>query len=158
MAGLLTAGRLAPLREELALEPGPRDAGGAPSWTLHDPASGRFFRLGWLEFEILSRWDIGAPAAIAERIACETVLDPTAEEVEEFARFLAGAQLLRVGGPAGMARLARLRAAARPRGRAGPGGWLRTTCSSACRCCGRTACSAGCWCCWASPSRPGSWR
>lgn len=114
MAGLLTPARLSPLRDELALEPGPRAADGAPSWTLHDPSSGRFFRLGWLEFEILSRWALGTPAAIVERIACETVLTPTPEEVEDFARFLSGAQLLRPEGPAGMARLSRLRAASRP--------------------------------------------
>ncbi len=122
MAGVLSAAqpaphlapRLAPLREELALQPGPRGPDGAPSWTLHDPASGRFFRLGWLEFEILARWEMGVPAAIAERIALETMLAPSPEEVEDFARFLAGAQLLRASGPAALDRLARQRAAARP--------------------------------------------
>lgn len=118
MAGVLSAPQdapqLAPLREELVLEPGPRGPDGAPSWTLHDPASGRFFRLGWLEFEVLARWEMGQPAAIAERIALETMLVPSTAEVEDFARFLAGAQLLRASGPAAQERLSRLHAASRP--------------------------------------------
>jgi putative peptide zinc metalloprotease protein len=47
--------RLLPLRDELTLHEGPRTLDGAPTWTLHDPVTNRFFRIGWLEFEILSR-------------------------------------------------------------------------------------------------------
>jgi len=35
--------RLPPLREELALLPGPALAGGQPSHTLHDPVRNLFF-------------------------------------------------------------------------------------------------------------------
>ena len=51
-----TAGGLLPLREEIAIFPGPAAFDGSPSWTLHDPSSNRFYRLGWREFELLSRW------------------------------------------------------------------------------------------------------
>lgn len=53
MAGILAAPpagplRLPPLREDLRLLPGPSGEDGAPTWTLHDPARNRFFRIGWL--------------------------------------------------------------------------------------------------------------
>ena len=47
---------LPPLREEIAIFPGPAALDGSPTWTLHDPAINRFYRLGWPEFEIISRW------------------------------------------------------------------------------------------------------
>lgn len=82
------------LREELRLHPGPRDAGGAPAWTLEDPASGQFFRLGWAELEMLKRWALGSAQAIAEQVSSATTLDLVAEDVERFRGFLRHNQLL----------------------------------------------------------------
>src|SRR5690606_15897577 len=90
IAGIAPAGAptpLAPLREELTLHAGPRADDGAPTWTLHDPAANRFFRIGWAEFEMLSRWDVKDAQAIAARITHETALTISAEEVEAFAKF-----------------------------------------------------------------------
>ena len=87
------------LRDELALHPGPPSADGAPSWTLEDPARGRYFRLGWAEIEMLARWDRDDPAVIAAAITQETTLTVGAAEVEAFVRFLASANLVRVEGP-----------------------------------------------------------
>ena len=99
------APRLAPLRDELELGPGPNAADGSPTWTLHDPPTGRFVRLGWLEFEILRRWTLGTPQAIAAAIAAETTLRPTAEDVGRLARLLVAAHLLRPGSPESIAQL-----------------------------------------------------
>lgn len=110
VAGLAPASArapLAPLREELTLHPGPRAADGAPTWTLHDPAANRFFRLGWAEFEMLSRWDLKDSRAIAARINHETALSLTAADVEAFARFLAANQLLQMAGRAATDELVR---------------------------------------------------
>jgi putative peptide zinc metalloprotease protein len=106
-AALPSGGPLAPLRDELALHPGPRGRDGSPTWTLHDPAAGRWFRIGWSEFEILARWGEGDPAAIAARVARETTLSPDADDVEEFARFLASSDLLRLPAPRGTERMLR---------------------------------------------------
>lgn len=89
---------LAPLRDEVVLEPGPALRGGAPSWTLYDPAANRFYRIGWLEFEVLSRWHLRRPVEIAARIAAETTLEAGPDDVERLAVFLASNELLR-GGP-----------------------------------------------------------
>jgi len=73
-----TAAFLPPLREDLTLSPGPLSEG-QPTWSLYDPARHRFVRLGWLDFEILSRWGLRAPEAILAAIATETTLRPSTE-------------------------------------------------------------------------------
>lgn len=90
---------LPPLRQELTVHPGPRGADGAPSWTLHDPLRNQFFRLSWPAFEMLSRWHLGQPEAVAETIRHETTLEVEAEDVAEMVEFLARGQLLQPAGP-----------------------------------------------------------
>ncbi len=86
---------LPPLREELELFPGPALSDGQPSWTLHDPVRNAFFRIDWLSFEIISRWQLVRPAAIAEDIPRHTTLHPEVEDVLAMVRFLLENQLLR---------------------------------------------------------------
>lgn len=121
MDGVLSAAAgLLPLREDIAVFPGPADAGGAPSWTLYDPARHRYIRIGWLEFEALSRWGLGGPEAVAAGVAEATPLRPTADEVGAIATFAAGAGLLR---DASVGHSRRLLATAQAR-RLGAGTWL----------------------------------
>ncbi len=89
---------LPPLREELTLYPGPSSRDGAPSWSLHDPSSNRFFRIGWPEFEMLSRWHLGDGEAVARSINEETALQVDADTVDAFLTFLARTNLLRLRG------------------------------------------------------------
>lgn len=92
MATLAVADKLThlpELREEIALHPGPTALDGSPTWTLHDPARNQFYRLGWREFEILSRWDSGSPARLITRLKRETTLDIEQDDIEDVARFLA---------------------------------------------------------------------
>ncbi|SMF80510.1 putative peptide zinc metalloprotease protein [Tistlia consotensis] len=112
--------RLTPLREDLSLHQGPRSADGAPTWTLHDPAANRFLRIGWLEFEILSRWALGDAAAIARSIARETPIPADIDDVERFKRFAEMAGLLRSADPLQTERLK----AEVERRRQSPLGWL----------------------------------
>ena len=90
---------LLPLREEIAIFPGPAALDGSPSWTLHDPASNRFYRLGWREFELLSRWDSGSAAALTARVEAETTLQVEQEDVDDLVRFLFSFDLLRASSP-----------------------------------------------------------
>lgn len=85
---------LPPLREEISLLPGPINTDGSPTWTLHDPVDNRFFRVGWFEFEILSRWDLATPEAIAAAIASETTLPHHSLKVSHFIDQLAKSNLL----------------------------------------------------------------
>lgn len=106
---------LPPLREDVALLTGPAAREGSPTWTLHDPVTNRYFRIGWLEFEILSRWKTGRPAEIVERVNAETTLRIAIADVERLARFLDQSELVRRTEPAAARDLAG-RAAARRQG------------------------------------------
>jgi len=98
---------LPPLREDLALLPGPVTADGAPTWTLHDPVANRYFRLGWVEFEMLSRWGLGTAEGVVASLGSETPLHVEPEEVAAFARFAQTAGLTRIADRAGTERLVR---------------------------------------------------
>jgi putative peptide zinc metalloprotease protein len=89
---------LPPLREDLALLPGPL-VEGAPTWSIYDPARHRFLRLGWLDFEILSRWRLRTIAEIIESIRGETTLRPGEDDIKRFATFAYGAGLLQAATP-----------------------------------------------------------
>jgi len=89
---------LPPLREELALLPGPVLADGQPSWTMHDPVRNLFFQIDWPTFEVLRRWWMDDAHAIAAAIDRETTLRLDTDDVQRVAQFLAGHQLLRRAG------------------------------------------------------------
>ena len=117
--GLPEAPRLPPLREDLAIAEGPF-LNGQPTWTIYDPSAHGYVRVGWLEFEILSRWGLGDPAAVAADVSASTALSPTAADVAAFSAFAYGAGLLQAtsaGSSAAMAARARAR-------RHGPAAWL----------------------------------
>lgn len=86
---------LPPLREELALLPGPTLADGQPSHTLHDPVRNQFFQIDWPTFEVLCRWHLSDAAAIAATVSEETTLQLQSEDVEAVLDFLHENQLLR---------------------------------------------------------------
>ncbi len=85
---------LPPLREEIALHPGPGAPDGQPTWTLHDPVRNLFFRIDWQTFSILSRWDLDDGTAICDAIAADTTLRPQLDDLQDVADFLAHNQLL----------------------------------------------------------------
>jgi len=83
------------IREDLKLLPGPRHRDGSPSWRIHDAVRNQFFEIGWLEFELLSRWaEHGDAQSLIARVAGETPLEPVLEEVEELIQFMSLNQLL----------------------------------------------------------------
>lgn len=84
------------LREELQLQEAGNNRDGSPAWHLNDPVRNLWFRLGWLEIEILKRWPLGKAEAIAEAINAGTTLQIDAQDVEEFVGFLQQHQLLKI--------------------------------------------------------------
>lgn len=91
----MQAAALPSLRDDLAVLPGPTAHDGAPTWTLHDPLSNRYFRLSWPAFEILSRWHLGDAQQVVDSVSRETVLEVDREDVGGVVEFLARGQLLR---------------------------------------------------------------
>ena len=87
-------GSVPALREDLRLhEAAPHDDG-SPCWTIQDPITNQFFLIGWLEFELLSRWRFAKKDAILERTNKETPLNATSEELDAFLEFLIGSKLV----------------------------------------------------------------
>lgn len=108
------------LREDLRLFAAAPNRDGSPAWTIQDPVTNRFFRIGWLEFEVLSRWTLLDPKRIAQSVAHDTGLAAQTEHVLMLNRFFEANHLLRVADAAGTARLA----AERERQRGSKLSWL----------------------------------
>ena len=106
---------LPPLRDELVLREAAPDANGAPSWTLFDPLTNRYFAISWPSFEILSRWHLRDPQAVASSVSRDTPLEVVAEDVTQVAEFLSHQHLCMAFDAS--ERLARMREQANP-------GWL----------------------------------
>ncbi|MBE0620237.1 MAG: biotin/lipoyl-binding protein [Burkholderiales bacterium] len=84
------------LREDISLQAAPPGRDGAPYWNLYDPVRNSFFRVGWLEFEMLSRWREGMPAEDLSAAVCsDTPLDIELEDVLSLVQFLQHNELIR---------------------------------------------------------------
>ena len=90
--------------------PGPPGAGGAPTWTIYDPALHRFLRIGPMEFEIFARWGMGNAERIAGSVREGTTFPARTEDVDAALRFAQAANLLHpAGGGPGLAAQMRAR-------------------------------------------------
>ncbi|MBN3053363.1 HlyD family efflux transporter periplasmic adaptor subunit [Pectobacterium brasiliense] len=101
-----TAG-LSPLRDELILHAGPANRDGSPSWTLEDPLRGLYFRIGWAEMAMLSRWSMGNAAQIVADVSQTSALTLDDSDVQYFNRFLQANSLTRVSGDEALAQFSR---------------------------------------------------
>lgn len=93
------------LRQDLSLHAGPAADDGSPTWTVHDPAANRFYRIGWAAFEILSRWHLRSVPAILQAICAQTTLQADDGTLLEVLQFLAHHNLLDAAGAADSERL-----------------------------------------------------
>lgn len=107
--------KLPPLREELRLLPASPNPDGTPAWMIQDPVNNRFFRIGWIDFEILLRWTSGTPKPIIEGVNSETTMRIDDNDVIGLLGFLDQHSLLRPEGREGVRKLAR-QAAAKKKG------------------------------------------
>lgn len=82
------------LREDLRLFAAGPHPDGSPAWVIEDPVRNRHFRIGWLEFEFLSRWRM-LPDELLADIGRRTTMQPEAGQLREFADFLRANDLLR---------------------------------------------------------------
>lgn len=86
------------LRQDINLYPGPRKPDGSPTWSLHDPVNNRFFRIGWLEFELLSRWHAGNAEALIQQVNTGTTLHADLSHLIKLIEFLKTSQLIQARG------------------------------------------------------------
>lgn len=83
-----------PLREDLKLLPAGTDEYGAPCWTIHDPVRNRYFRVGYIQFEMLRRWHLKQGKVILDQVRKETVLTPSDATLTALIKFLHGNGLI----------------------------------------------------------------
>ncbi len=83
------------LRDELRLLPADANADGSSAWLIHDPVVNRFFRVGWLDFELLLRWGLGSVQALNHSVNTQTLLRTNAQDVAQLMAFLAQHSLLK---------------------------------------------------------------
>jgi len=82
------------LRPELVLENVQFDKKGQPHWTLQDPIRGKYYRIGWLEFELLSRWSCNDVDALVRFANDETTLNVNRGHVESLITMLTNNELI----------------------------------------------------------------
>lgn len=75
------------LRPDLQFFPGPRDENGAPTYTVFDPLTGRYHKLGWAEALILRHLEAGQTLSkLLATITTSSTLRPREEEVVALCR------------------------------------------------------------------------
>lgn len=87
--------KLPPLRQDITLLPGPKGVDGLSTWTLHDPLTNQFYRIGWMEFVALSEWSEIAPSTLITLIKKNHSIDIREEYIGELYHFLNHHHLLR---------------------------------------------------------------
>lgn len=94
------------LRQDILLMEGPAEHDGAPTWTLYDPAAHKYYKIGWLEFECLVRFDKCATAKqLLAKIAAETPLKIDEDTVKHLINFMLAHNLVRANNPGVLAYL-----------------------------------------------------
>ena len=93
------------LREELRLLPAAANHDGSPAWMVHDPVNNRFFRIGWMDFELLLRWCLFNRDAVVNAVNNETTLHVDVADVDALVLFLEHHNLLKVNTLGGVNRL-----------------------------------------------------
>jgi len=84
------------IRDELKLMPAAPNEDGTPAWVIQDPVRNRFFRIGWLEFELLLNWADSDAAKLIRTVNAQTPLNVTQDDVKQLLGFLAENELLRL--------------------------------------------------------------
>lgn len=87
------------LRPDIQLNEAPPEPEGSPTWTLYDPAANKYYKIGWLEFECLSRFrECKTPSELAAKVVRETTLAPDVDTVKALVNFLIHNNLVTTAG------------------------------------------------------------
>lgn len=81
------------LRSDLKLQPLTVDSTGTPNWILGDTLRTRYFKLGWVEYELLSRWHLEQPEQIVASANRETTLSVSPDDISKLVEFLENNEL-----------------------------------------------------------------
>jgi putative peptide zinc metalloprotease protein len=90
--------KLPKLRQGISVSFSDYDRAGKPHWVIHDGGRNKFFIIGWKEYEILQRWDIGTAEALVNAVNSETTLEVDLEDLDNLVKFLGQNYLLKQSG------------------------------------------------------------
>jgi len=82
------------LRDDIEVYPGTKTSSGLPTYVLHDKWRKKFLNVGWLEYEIIKRFEYQDPEQIAVKVCDETTLYAESTDVENLIEFLSKYELL----------------------------------------------------------------
>ncbi len=95
-AGLSVTGqdlKLPPLREDIQIVQGAPTDDGMPTWTIIDPVRNKYFQIGWVPYQLLSRWACGSAEQLVKTVTSETTCQVTRTDVQELVKFVYGHNL-----------------------------------------------------------------
>ena len=84
------------IRDELVLFAGSPNEDGTPAWVIQDPVTNRFFRISWIDFELLVHWADHDAATLLRVVNEETPLNVGPQDLRNLLSFLSDNQLLRL--------------------------------------------------------------
>lgn len=84
-----------PLRQELTFKPSGSDHDGSPAWLMHDPVINKFYRISWLDYEMISRWGLAKIDAIVASVNAQTTLEIDESDVLGLVAFSEQNQLIK---------------------------------------------------------------
>lgn len=76
------------LRQDLTLLKGPSNSEGVPSWNIFDSVRNRYFKIGWMAFQMLSRWSVGSANKLIEKVNAETTCQLSKKDIDDLLVFL----------------------------------------------------------------------
>lgn len=86
--------RLPELRQELRIERGASDAGGADTWLIVDPVQHRYVQIDETAYQLLSRWQAGMLyTELADAVARDFGHRISPEDIDQFVRFVSDTSL-----------------------------------------------------------------
>jgi putative peptide zinc metalloprotease protein len=88
--------KLPSLREDLKLYPSIQNNNGSPSWVVYDPNNNKYYRIGWKEFEIISRWHLTYINKIVTEVNEATSLTIVENDVQLVFKFLIENELINI--------------------------------------------------------------
>lgn len=87
------------LRDDIQLNEAPPEPDGAPAWTLYDPAANKYYKIGWLEFECLSRFrNHRTGRDLIRALEKETTLNVDEDTIKTLILFLIQSKLVHLSG------------------------------------------------------------
>ncbi|MFB3062275.1 MAG: HlyD family efflux transporter periplasmic adaptor subunit, partial [Candidatus Binatia bacterium] len=86
---------LPPVREDVHVMQGAPTPDGTPTWTIHDPVRNKYYQIGWMAYQLLSRWNCGSSDRLVKALNSETTHQVSKDDVEDLVKFLYANSLTR---------------------------------------------------------------